>query len=310
MDERGAAAPALSALGTMSVVCGDVFEAPLPLGEARLVIADPPYTDVDYFNYGTVPSWGALVKRMVELGAEDAVYVIHMGSTNLSAALPAVEEHGPKRRRRSGANLNGGPKARILVWTKPWGAWRPNVAFQYGWEPIVVFYGPKFRHPKAALATAETDWICLPPQKPATWIVDGREVTHPTQKPEQLLVWLLDRLAVGGAGRSAVDLFAGSGTGAVMAGRFGMDAVAVERDEDYAAAIALRWAAETEGRLPRIDSLGEQQTLIDVERVQTGDSTFPSGTARVRVRNRKRGGPTQRVHEVRTRRGHGSADVP
>lgn len=237
----------------VDVVCADVFEAPVPTGTARLVYADPPYTEEDYFGYGTAPAWGSLVERMVELAAPDAVFVLHCGTANLGAVLAAIEEHAPKRR----ARFKGAPKARVLAWVKEWTSWRPNVAFQYAWEPIVVFYGSKHRQPMIGKADAQLDWVCLPPQPP--------RFGHPTEKPEKLIVWLFDRLLHGCRGRVAVDLFAGTGTAALVASSYGMDAIAVERGEKWAALIDERAREAVEGRLSFLERVPIQDRLLDVE---------------------------------------------
>jgi len=205
--------------GRLSVVSADVFEADLPLGEARLVYADPPYTDEDYLGYGGAPGWERLIARMLELGAADSSFVLHCGSPGLPAVLPLVERLAPKRTQ----NFPGQPKARILAWVKPWGPKRPNVGFQYWWEPVVVFYGSSYRAPGQSLRQTDPDWIMTPPLR-------GQNRT-PTQKPGLLLFWLFNRLLAGARDRVAIDLFSGSGQAALMAAHFGLHALAVERDE-------------------------------------------------------------------------------
>lgn len=236
--------------GALSVVCDDVFAADLPVGQARLVYADPPYTRKDYFGYGVAPDWRQLVERMLELAAEDAVLVIQVGSGNLHELLPIVEELAPRRRIRSGT----GNRARTLAWVKPWGAWRPNTTFQYSWEPIVVFYGLRYRHPRMALTGAEADWFCCPP-------VRADDVGHPTPKPPQLLHWLFDRLLTDARGRLAIDLFAGSGQAAIAACRYGLDAIAVERHPAYADLIRARAGDQLGGRTTPLEAAGIQQQI-------------------------------------------------
>ncbi|MGD0015028.1 MAG: hypothetical protein ABSD56_11500 [Bryobacteraceae bacterium] len=212
-------------MSTLRVLCEDVFDVDLPLGEARLVYADPPYMKSDEHGYGVAPDPRSLVRRMVELGAADAAFVLHSGSPNLGALLPVIEELAPARSR----HYAGQPKYRLLAWTKPWrrGFRRPTVAWQFMWEPVVLFFGTRYRHPRNL---TEADWICA--------LRDERSANgHPTQKPDELLFWLFERLLAGAQGRLAIDLFAGTGGAAIMATRMGLDAIAVERDRFFAGKI-------------------------------------------------------------------------
>ena len=246
-DEQGDAALNQDA-APVRVVCADIFEADLPLAEARLVYADPPYTDENYFGYGGAPNWRHLIERMIELGAPDAAYCLHMGTANLATALPLAEELAPKRRRRGATS-----KVRTLAWIKPWGAWRPGLTFQYAWEPILVWYGPKFAQPPAASYVDEADWIECPPQRP--------QYGHPTEKPAKLVRWIFDRLLVRSQGRLAIDLFSGSGTAAVLAARLGLESIAVERSPEFADVISARARAEADSLLTRLEGLGVQERL-------------------------------------------------
>lgn len=214
---------------SVEVVCGDVFAADLPLGEARLVYADPPYLQEDRHGYGVAPDQEQLLRRMLELGADDAAFVLHTGAPQLPTLLPLVERLAPDRTR----SYEGQPKAKLLVWVKPWRrGFRDNVSFWGMWEPIVLFYGRGYRHPKHV---AEADWICaLNNQKSLG--------AHATQKPDEVVEWLFERILHDRAERRlAVDLYAGTGGAAVMAHhRYRMDAIAVERDPDFCATISDR----------------------------------------------------------------------
>lgn len=235
--------------GDVSIVQEDVFTAALPVGEARLVYADPPYTAEDVHGYGAAPDPERLVRRMLELGAEDAAYVIHAGSPSLHTLLPVVEELAPERAKRYYVGQPKGrllawarpqrpePKARLLAWLKPWRpGLRPNVAFQYMWEPIVVFYGPRYKSRARGLEGA--DWICALRQKRTLG-------SHPTMKPTEVVEWLLDRLLAGAEpGRIAIDLYAGTGGAALAAARRGCRAIAVERNDRFCGVIAKRVQSE------------------------------------------------------------------
>lgn len=212
--------------GRLTVIEDDVFAADLPAGEARLVYADPPYTLDDVHGYGRWPGTGRLLTRMLELGADDAVYVLHCGWPQLHEVLPEVERLAPARPVR----YTGQPKHRLLAWVKPW-ARRPGrykLAFGYQWEPVVLFFGSRFKWPRDP--DCEADWICALRSETSA---NG----HQTQKPDELLAWLYERILSGADGRLAIDLFAGTGGAAILAARLGLDAVAVERDPLMAARI-------------------------------------------------------------------------
>lgn len=227
---------------SLSVMCDDVFRASLPLGGARLVYADPPYTMEDQHGYGCWPGSRKLVKRMLALGADDCAYVLHCGEWNLGGLLPVIEQLAPKRPQW----FKGQPKYRVLPWVKPWRrGWNRNttVPFSRMWEPVVLWYGSRYKHPRGL---TEADWICA--------LRNERSLNgHATQKPDEVLAWLFDRLLAGAQGRLAIDLFAGTGGAAILADRMGLDAIAVERDRFFAEKIVENAAQEPEPRyLPSV----------------------------------------------------------
>lgn len=67
--------------------------------------------------------------------------------------------------------------------------------------------------------------------------VDGGKV-HPTQKPEQLMLWTMRFLPP--TARTILDPFGGSGTTAVAAKRMGRRCILIEREEKYCAIAASR----------------------------------------------------------------------
>ena len=108
-DKEGGAA----LTGSLQVVTDDVFTADLPLGEARLVYADPPYMADDKHGYGTWPGAHEIVSRMIELGAKDASFILFCGQHRLGEVLWAVQELGSYR--RSGRDYEGQPKAKVIA---------------------------------------------------------------------------------------------------------------------------------------------------------------------------------------------------
>jgi hypothetical protein len=258
-------------MGRLTVLNGDVFAAELPTGEARLVYADPPYTRDDPHGYGTWPGSEKLVGRMLELGAGDAAYVLHASWQLLEELLPVLGRLAPPRAR----HYPGQPPYRVACWVKPWkpnGGRYPTVAWLTMWEPIVLFFGADYRHP---YGLTEADWICALRS-------ERSKNGHATQKPDELLLWLFTRLLNGADGRLAVDLFAGTGSAAIMAARMGLDAIAVERDKFFAGKIpenALAAPAEIPGWAPALttDAHGRPvwPTLGRIELTQPYDPPEP-----------------------------------
>lgn len=66
--------------------------------------------------------------------------------------------------------------------------------------------------------------------------VDGGK-EHPTQKPEALMMWCIDRA---GPTRTIIDPFVGAGTTLVSAKRLGKQATGIEREERYCEIAAKR----------------------------------------------------------------------
>jgi site-specific DNA-methyltransferase (adenine-specific) len=77
---------------------------------------------------------------------------------------------------------------------------------------------------------------------------NGHENTsrHPSPKPIALLARILD--VAGKPGGLLLDLFSGSGTGAVAASAWGMRSVSIEREDAYVQMIRERVAADLRGR--------------------------------------------------------------
>jgi site-specific DNA-methyltransferase (adenine-specific) len=66
---------------------------------------------------------------------------------------------------------------------------------------------------------------------------------HPTQKPQALYSWLLNKYAK--PGQRILDTHLGSGSSAIAAHYFGCDFVGCELDPDYYAAAVKRFDSET-----------------------------------------------------------------
>src|SRR3954471_19118841 len=71
---------------------------------------------------------------------------------------------------------------------------------------------------------------------------------HPSPKPLAVLARILD--VAGKPGGLLLDLFSGSGTGAVAASEWGMRSVSIEREPAYVEMIRERVAAEVRRRSP------------------------------------------------------------
>jgi site-specific DNA-methyltransferase (adenine-specific) len=95
------------------------------------------------------------------------------------------------------------------------------------------------------------DWLSKPNQPLRdVWDIptNGHENTsrHPAPKPLALLARILD--VAGKPGGMLLDLFSGSGTGAVAASAWGMRSVSIEREDAYVRMMRERVAAEVRGR--------------------------------------------------------------
>ena len=99
--------------------------------------------------------------------------------------------------------------------------------------------------------SAYDDWLSKPNQQMRdVWDIpaNGHENTsrHPSPKPLAVLKRILD--VAGKPGGLLLDLFSGSGTGAVAASTWGMRSVSIEREDAYVQMIRERVAAEVQGR--------------------------------------------------------------
>jgi DNA modification methylase len=99
--------------------------------------------------------------------------------------------------------------------------------------------------------TGYDDWLSKPNQQLRdVWDIPaaGHENTsrHPSPKPLAVITRILD--VAGKPGGMLLDLFSGSGTGAVAASAWGMRSVSIEREDAYVQMIRERVAAEVRGR--------------------------------------------------------------
>ena len=167
-----------------------------------------------------------------------------------------LSESGSAATRRSGGNINSGRMdwdvaptaetiARLVAITKNqmiWGGWHLVLPPTFGylvWDKQID-----------GLNFGECE-VCWTPMRFAPRIfrfravgVDGGK-QHPTQKPEALMRWCIDRAEHNHANVNTIlDPFMGSGTTLVAAKRIGRDAIGIEIDERYCEIAARRLQQE------------------------------------------------------------------
>jgi hypothetical protein len=123
---------------------------------------------------------------------------------------------------------------------------------------------------------------------PADWAIpivldrgspDGEERVHTTQKPEELMVRLLELfIDREDTDEPVIDLTAGSGTTGIGAVRNGRRCILVEREETYCRAMAARFDAESDGVAARAASRGQLGLFAAASRRATKSET-PAGGA-------------------------------
>lgn len=169
------------------------------------------------------------------------------------------------------------PKFRYdLIWqkNKPTGFLNANRQPLRSHEHILVFYGaqPTFnpqktqghspvhaatqtshgknygRKTRAIKSGGSTERFPLSVLKMPIINNDDPEKTHPTQKPVELMAWLINSFS--NPGDSILDVAAGSGTTGVAAHCAGRDCVLIEADQEYADIARLRIKALTTKEQP------------------------------------------------------------
>ena len=205
--------------GQVTLYHGDCREVLPSLDPVDLVLADPPY-GVNYVSNWTV---GRGVRPITNDGARLSVALQR-------AVIPAL-------------------RARHVLWFTRWDAW-PDVWMELGqsfplrgllvWDKCspgmgdLDHWGPSYEliasagHGKTTGSRDPSIFRCptVPPDRRS----------HPTEKPQKLLQYLIDKLAPA----SVLDPFAGGGSTLVAARNLGCRAIGVEIDERYCELAARR----------------------------------------------------------------------
>jgi hypothetical protein len=138
----------------------------------RIGYADPPYPGQAKVHYSEHPDYAGEVDHRELLERLDRDYdgwLLHTSSTSLASILHMAEE------------LRVGPY-RIMVWAKPFCAFKRNVSVAYAWEPVLV---KPARKPVVSRRVVMRDWI-------AESITLKRGLTG--VKPDKVCRWAFEML--------------------------------------------------------------------------------------------------------------------
>ncbi len=236
-------------LGRHRLVCGDstdagALDAALVGVKADLLLTDPPYGKLNIFAQGTVIG--------VEVAAKRRQYdpELYHGNANFELQPVLAAASG----RYSLAVIWGGNYfADILPIRTSWLVWDKRAG------------------ERSYLSDCELAWSTLPigaRVKAIPWqgmIRAGprEERQHPTQKPADLMVWVLSDLAP--AAREVLELFSGSGTTIIAAEMTGRACHAIEISPQYVDVAVRRWQSFT-GQTATLESDGRTFAEIETER--------------------------------------------
>lgn len=197
-----------------TIVVGDCLEVmgQMPDGCVDLVVTDPPY-GVSYRKKGeeymvgdTVnlfPYFLPMLRRLIK--PEGAVYVFS-ATTRLVDVLPQFQTY---------FKLHS-----ILIWDKQVGR-IPHHLTHYKLRYMPILYGSKGLH---RLNEYRDDVISAP-------IVRGKARQHPTQKPIEVMGYIIENSSQ--PGDIILDPFMGSGTTAVAADRLGRQFFGCDISKEY-----------------------------------------------------------------------------
>jgi hypothetical protein len=151
----------------------------------RVAYADPPYPGYaryyrDHPDYGGEVDHGELIERLCD---EFDAWALHTYSNALRDILPLCP-----------------PDVRVGAWVKPFASFKPEVAVQYAWEPV-IFRGGRRRTGHDRRGAALRDWI-------SENITLKRGLVG--AKPEAVAWWVFDVLGML-PDDELEDLFPGSG---------------------------------------------------------------------------------------------------
>ena len=208
------------------LICGDCLDIlpTLETGSVDAVITDPPY-GIDYSSQGGPrvadhniskrtrirgdaafnPEWIVQMQRPLRPGG--ALYVFCCWDSYANTVSAVV-----------GAGLKN---KTTLVWNKG-NCGMGDLAGDYGNQTELIVFAHKGRH----ILRGARDRNILSFQRPG----DARRL-HPTQKPVELLAWLIEKST--DVGDTVLDPFFGSGTTAVACVQTGRNFIGIELDPGY-----------------------------------------------------------------------------
>ena len=255
-----------------AVVCADnrTAMASLPPGCVDHVITDPPYSEHVHGKQRRL-AVGAGSKRRSEDGKGHVVVAAALGFESLD----------PVHRVLCAQNFGRIVKRWALVFsdlesTEAWLSdlvaggmrrWRFGIWNKLNCQPQLSGTGPGAGSDGIAIAHSVKAMRWNGGGLPARWDFaiatdrNGNERVHTTQKPEPLMLRLVELFT--DPGDLVLDPFAGSGTTGVACIRLNRRCILIERDEKYAAIARERLAAESRG-LSLTAARAGQTSLFDV----------------------------------------------
>lgn len=204
--------------------CIDVLRT-VPPSSVDAVITDPPY-GVDYQS--SHRSRGAFAKiandeRPFIWWLPGAFRVLKDGGALLCFCHPHTQEQFRQAIEWAGFSIRS-----HVVWDREW----------HGMGDLRASFGP--RHDIIWFATKGK--FQFPSKRPVSVLrsrrIDGAALTHPNEKPIDLMRQLIE--AVTPAGGTVLDPFAGSGATLIAARDLGRPSIGIELSPDYVAAIQSR----------------------------------------------------------------------
>jgi len=193
---------------TATLYHGDCLDVLPTLEGVDAIICDPPYGVTKF-------EWDCVVKQEWL----DACLAATVGPVAMvNATRPDILRH----------MLALTPSCeRVIAWRQPKVTAKGGLF--WSWQPVFVWRAKDFE-----------GWDTV------EYPTDGGNYVHPTQKPVQLMAWLMK---VTQSGKTVCDPFMGSGTTGLACLRTGRNFIGIERDAAHYATACDRIAHELEGAL-------------------------------------------------------------